>query len=64
MTFKSNTKKNTFIDKKDISYANSTTGGLKNRITSTQILNKDLVSNGPQFYNIALQKFHQDEYMT
>ena len=58
MTFKSNSKKNMFIDKKDISYANSTTGVLKNRITSTQILNRDLVSNGPQFYNMGLQKFH------
>ena len=64
MTFKSTNKPSMFIDKTDISYANSTTSGGKGRFPNHQMLNRDLVSNGPQFYNFGHQKFHKDEYMT
>ena len=47
MTFKSSCKPSMFIDKTDISYANSTTNGGKGRIANHQMLNRDLVSNGP-----------------
>ena len=64
MNFKSNSKNNMLIGNTDISHANSTTSGLKKRINNSKLLNRDLVSNGPQFYNIALQKFSKEDYMT